>query len=147
MRRLILAFLLIALATALVPPLRERADPHLDRIGTYLGEKLEGPLGPVLNPYRRLRSEAEISQAISQLIRDRNAGFLRPDPADFQEYMRTRIAGEDGLDRWGSPYVLIVEPDSVAVVSAGPDLEYETEDDITVKIRFGTPAYMPTRRR
>lgn len=147
MRQLLLATLLLVVATTTIPTLRERADPHLDRLRGYLGEKLEGPLSPVLNPYRQLRSESDMSQAISQLIRDRNAGFLPPNPEGFREYLRTRIEGEDGLDHWGSPYILIPSRDSVAVVSAGADLEYETEDDIVLKIRFGTPAYMPRRRR
>lgn len=147
MKRIFLALLILALATLTIPPLRERAQPHLDRAAEFMGENLEGPLSPVLNPYRRLRSESEMGKAVRELIQDRNSGYLRPDPDDFPAYMQREIEDEDGLDAWGTPYRLMPERDSVAIVSAGPDREYATEDDLVVKIRFAAPAYMPGRRR
>jgi hypothetical protein len=147
MKRLVLAVLILATATLTVPPLRDRADPHLDRFRESLGEKLEGPLSPVLNPYRRLRSESEIGEVVRRLIADRNVGLLRPEPDQFRDYIQREVRRSDGLDGWGTPYILVPEQDSVAIISAGPDLEYETDDDIVVKIRYGTPAYMPRRRQ
>lgn len=147
MRRLLLAFLLLTLATVTIPPLRQRADPHLERFGEFLGDKLEGPLAPILNPYRRLKSESEMGEAVRELIQDRNRGMVRPRPDGFREYMQREIEGEDGLDAWGSPYILAPSEDSVAIVSPGPDREYHTDDDVVAKIRYGRPAYMPRRRR
>lgn len=146
MKRLLLAFFLLALATMLIPSLRERADPHIDRFGTFLGEKLEGPLSPIINPYRRLKSESAMGQVVRELIRDRNRGIPRPTSDGFREYMQRQVEGEDGLDAWGSPYILVPSQDSVAIVSAGPDLEYETEDDVTVEIRYGASSTSRRRR-
>lgn len=147
MKKIFLALLLVALATMTIPSLRQEAQPHLDEIGEYLGEKLEGPLSPILNPYRRLQSQSEMGEAVRELIQDRNTGYVRPTPDGFRDFMRREVEDEDGLDAWGTPYILIPEPDSVTIMSAGPDLEYETDDDVTVKIRYGAPAYLPSRRR
>lgn len=147
MRRLLFAVLLLTLAIVTIPPLRERADPHFERFGEFLSEKLEGPLSPVLNPYRRLKSQSEMGEAVRELIQDRNQGMIRPRPDDFREYLQREIEGEDGLDAWGSPYILVPSQDSVAIHSPGPDREYHTEDDVVVKIRYGRPAYMPRRLR
>jgi hypothetical protein len=147
MKQLVLGILILLLATLAIPPLRERTAPHYDRFGHWVAEKLEGPLSPVLNPWRRLRSQSEMGEAVRELVQHRNQGFIRPQPDAFTEYLQTQVEGEDGLDYWGSPYILIPQADSVSIVSAGPDLEYETEDDIVATIRYGTPAYMPGRRR
>jgi hypothetical protein len=147
MKQLFLGVLILLLATLLVPSLREKTAPHYDRFGHWAAERLEGPLSPVLNPWRRLRSQSEMGEAVRELVQHRNEGFIRPNPDDFRQYMQSQIEDEDGLDAWGSPYLLVPKEDSVSIVSAGPDLEYETDDDIVVTIRYGTPAYMPSRRR
>ncbi len=147
MRRLFLGILILLLATLLVPSLREKTAPHYDRFGNWAAEKLEGPLSPALNPWRRLRSQSAMGEAVRELIQDRNQGFIRPNPDDFRSYLQRKIDGEDGLDAWGTPYILVPTQDSVSIVSAGPDREYDTEDDVVATIRYGTPAYMPSRRR
>lgn len=147
MKKIFLAILILTLITVSVPSLRERANPHVDRMGSFLAGKLEGPLSPVLNPYRRLKSQSEIGELVRELVRHRNSGFVRPRPDVFREYMQEQIEGEDGLDAWGSPYIMIPSQDSMAIVSAGPDLEYETDDDVVVKLRYPAPAYMRGRLR
>lgn len=147
MKQLFLAFVILILATLTIPPLEERAAPYYDRLGTFLWENLEGPLGPAINPWRAVRSEAEMGNVVRELIADRNRGLIRPDPDDFQEFIQRQVDDEDGLDFWGTPYILVPGRDSVAVVSAGPDREYETEDDLVTKIRYAEPAYMPNRPR
>jgi hypothetical protein len=94
-----------------------------------------------------MSTQSEIGQVIRELIQDRNNGYLPPPEDEFEVYIHRRVEDSDGLDGWGTPYALVQDPDSVAVVSAGPDREFDTDDDIVVKIRFGTPAYMPGRRR
>lgn len=130
--KIFLGLLVLVLAVLTIPSLRQRAQPQLDR----MGEKLEGPLSPVLTPYRQLRTEGEIGKIVRELVRDRNMGVLRPMPDEFGDYIRLQLEDEDGLDAWGSPYIMLPEPDSMAIVSAGPDLDYQTEDDVTVKIRY-----------
>ena len=135
-KRIFLGALILVLITVSVPSLRERANPHVDRLGSFMAEKLEGPLSPVLNPYRRLKSQSEMGKVVRELIRDRNFGIARPRPDMFREYMQREVEDEDGLDAWGSPYIFMLGQDSVTIMSAGPDLEYETDDDVVAKIRY-----------
>ncbi|MGK7311646.1 MAG: hypothetical protein ACN0LA_05350 [Candidatus Longimicrobiales bacterium M2_2A_002] len=140
--KIVLGILVIALIVMTVPQLRVRVDPVLDRAGESFSEALHGPLSPIVNPYRRLKSESEIGKAVRELIQDRNMGYLRPQPDDFRAYMQREVEGEDGLDAWGTPYIILPARDSLAIVSAGPDLQYDTEDDLVEKIRYREPAYM-----
>lgn len=138
-RRIFLGVLVLGLAVLTIPPLRRPAQPHLDRFREFLGEQLEGPLSPVVNPYRKLDSEATIGKVVRELVRDRNMGYERPAPDDFVAYVQREVEGEDGLDAWGVPYLLFPDPDSLAIISAGPDRSYHTEDDIVVKMRYAAP--------
>ncbi len=83
-----------------------------------------------------------MQKAVRELIQDRNMGYLRPQPDDFRAYIQREVEGEDGLDAWGTPYIIVPTADSLAIVSAGPDLQYDTEDDLVEKLRFRDPAYM-----
>jgi hypothetical protein len=144
MRRLLLALLLVVLAILTIPPLRQQAEPELERAGSYM---VNGPLSPVVNPFRRAGTQSEIGDVIRELLQDRNNGYLPPPQDEFQVYIQRRVEGGDGIDGWGTPYTLVADGDSVGVVSAGPDREFDTDDDIVVKIRFATPAYMRGIRR
>lgn len=143
MKRIFLAFLLLGLATFTIPPLRERAQPRIDASQQWLGEKLEGPLGPVLTPYRRLKTEQNMAEAARHLIRDRNRGRRPPVGEAFTGYLSNNQVIQ--VDAWGAPLLLKQEPDSVAIVSSGPDMVPETEDDLVIKVRFRAPT--PDRRR
>lgn len=144
--KILLGLLVIVLIVMTVPQLRVRVDPLLDRAGESFSEALHGPLSPIVNPYRRLKSESEMGKAVRELIRDRNMGYLRPQPDDFRAYMQREVEGEDGLDAWGTPYIILPTADSLAIVSAGPDLQYDTEDDLVEKIRFPGSAFTRSRR-
>ncbi|MDX1673465.1 MAG: hypothetical protein R3314_01590 [Longimicrobiales bacterium] len=144
-KRIFLGVLVLGLAILTIPPLRVRADPYLERMGETMHWLLEGPLSPMLNPYRRLKTQSEMGEAVRELIRDRNAGFVRPEPDEFRQFMQRELEGEDGLDGWGTPYIMVPQQDSMFIVSAGPDHEFDTEDDIVERLRFGAPAYMPRR--
>lgn len=144
-KRLALAFLLLTAVTLTIPALRHRAQPRIDSSREWLGQKLEGPLSPILTPYRTLKTDSRMGDAARFLVRDRNRGMPAPLPAAFAEY----LAGHDieSTDGWGAPIILEQEPDSVAMRSAGPDLEYGTEDDIVAKVRYRAPANRTFRRR
>jgi hypothetical protein len=137
MKRLFLAILLLGLTTLMVPSLRERMQPRIDESREWLGHRLEGPLSPVLTPYRTLKTQSRMGEAVRILIRDRNRGMLPPPPSEFPTYLEYHEI--DGLDGWGAPLILSQEADSVAILSAGPDLEYRTEDDIVTKVRYADP--------
>lgn len=145
MKRIFLAFLILGIATFTIPALRERAEPRIDASREWLGEKLEGPLSPILTPYRTLKTESNMAEAARHLIRDRNRGRPAPAGAAFSDYLsRNQL---DPLDAWGAPLSLRQEPDSVAIVSSGPDLVPETEDDLVAKVRYKAAPSRRIRRR
>jgi hypothetical protein len=144
MKRIFLAFLLVGLAVLLIPDLRQRAQPRIDESRVWLGTKLEGPMEPILTPYRTLRTETRLGQAVTLLIRDRNRGHTIPRPDEFGTYLKNN--GVEPLDAWGVPLVLAQEPDSLVVISPGPDLDYNTGDDIVAKVRYRARNRRPLRR-
>jgi hypothetical protein len=143
MSRLLLAFVLLGIAVLLIPGLRHRAEPRIQESREWLGQKLEGPLSPVLTPFRTVETKTRIDQAVRYLIRERNRGGRPPQPDDFADFLRRR--GAAYRDGWGAPLILIQEPDSVQVLSAGEDREYRTHDDLSRKIRFRAPRRFPSR--
>lgn len=145
MKRIFLALLLLGLATLLIPGLRERSQPRIDQGREWLGQKLEGPLSPVLTPYRTLKTESRIAKVVSHLVRDRNRGRPPPTPGEFRDYLAAY--GLDTLDAWGAPLLLQQEPDSVAIISAGADLDYLSDDDLVTRIRYRAPERRVLRRR
>jgi hypothetical protein len=134
MKRLALAVLLLVLVVLLVPPLRERADPHMAAAGAWTADRLEIPLSPFTNWYRRVRAEAELDKAARLMVGQRNQGGRLPDPERFADFLNRHDIAAGGLDPWGTPYLMVQEADSVALLSAGPDQRYETEDDLVTRI-------------
>lgn len=145
MTRLILAFLILILVVLTVPSLRERAEPHIEEGRLWLGERLEGPMTPILTPYRRVKTQSYIDEATLRLIRDRNIGSPAPTAPEFREYLLRHDLNP--LDGWGAPLVLEQERDSLSIISPGPDMEYDTEDDIRSKIRYRPRSGSRPRRR
>lgn len=137
MSRLLLAFLLLFLAWLMVPSLRQRVQPQIDETRLWLGENLEGPMTPVLTPYRRLKTQSYIDEAVRRLIRDRNIGQSPPAAPEFRDYLLRH--GIEPFDGWGAPLVLEQEMDSLLVLSPGPDMNYGTDDDMRSKIRYPAP--------
>lgn len=145
MGRIILAFLLLALVVLLTPQLREKVQPEIDTGREWLGAKLEGPLSPLLNRYRTLKTESAIDESIRNLVRHRNVGHRAPDPGELADYLTRRQLSP--TDAWGIPFMLDQETDSLAIMSAGPDLIFWTEDDLVKKIRYPAPRRSRSRRR
>jgi hypothetical protein len=144
-KRGFLILLLLILAVLLIPSLRQRAQPRIDTSREWLGQKLEGPLSPVLTPYRTIKTQERMGEAVRFLIRDRNRGVDAPRPNAFDDYLqRHEILAVDG---WGVPFVLDQDPDSLSIISVGPDLQFSTEDDIVTKIRYAAPDRWIGRRR
>lgn len=146
-KRILLGLVVLMLLFMTVPPLRRRAQPAFDRLDAVGGWAVEGPLSPAVNPYRKLKAEGAIGKVTREMIRDRNSGFVRPEDEEFQAYMVRKVEGEDGIDPWGIPYAMWPTRDSVAVVSAGPDREFGTDDDVLQTIRYGEPSPARGRRR
>lgn len=139
-RRILLSLLFLVLLVLTIPPLRERAQPAIDRFYELVGWTVEGPLAPAVNPYRELEAQSTIGKVIREMVQDRNSGFIRPEQDQLQEYMARKLPDESISDPWGTPYAMMADRDSVAIVSAGPDRELGTDDDIAEKIRYGEPS-------
>lgn len=147
MKRLLLVLLLVGLMVLTIPSTRMRVQPGIDRFLASAGERLEGPMSPVLNPYRAVTTRSEMSRIKNRLIQVRNMGVIRPAPNEFQRFIQQRVDNEDGLDRWGSPYILLPGPDSLTIVSPGPDRAYQTEDDLSTALRYREPPRTVRRGR
>jgi len=99
-------------------------------------------LAPVLNPILTWQTKGEMAQITRELQMINREGQALPEPGeDFQAWMGRNFQGGDREDSWGNPYTLVTWPDSVGVVSKGPDLEIHTPDDIL------ETALIPRQRR
>lgn len=88
-------------------------------------------LRPVLNPVFVWQTKSEMDQVLRELQLLNREGRAIPEPgAPFQAWMERNFQGGSLRDSWGSPYALNVWLDSLGVVSPGPDLEIDTEDDV-----------------
>ena len=147
MKRLLLAALLLVLLTLSIPALRERAMPKYRATGTWVWDRVEGPLSPALTPWRRMQTQAEMGRVVNLLIGWRNRGFPPPQTEDLPQFMLRASLDSTATDEWGSPYNLKLEPDSVFLQSYGPDRQLGTEDDIVVAIRYASPYRLRRPRR
>jgi hypothetical protein len=137
MKRLLLFALLLFLGSLVVPGVQEHTRPRVNGALSWAGARLEGPASPLTNRYRRIRAEAELDRTLRRLVMDRNQGMRLPEPTRLANYMTRHDIAQDGIDPWGTPYLMVVETDSIALVSAGPDHRYDTDDDLVV--RFARP--------
>jgi hypothetical protein len=144
MKRLFMAVLFLTAATLLVPDLRERAAPHARAATGWTWDKVERPLSPVVNPFRRVKAQTEMGEIGRRLVNDRNRGLRPPEPHDFGAYILRHGLLADSTDPWGTGYRLRVEADSLALVSAGPDRVHGTDDDVVFKVYY--PRRDPPRR-
>jgi hypothetical protein len=137
MKRLLLFALLILLGSLVVPGVQDHTRPRVNGALSWGGARPWGPAPPPTKPDHRVRAEAELDRTLRRLVMDRNQGMRLPEPAGLANYMTRHDIAQDGIDPWGMPYLMVVETDSIALVSAGPDHRYDTDDDLVV--RFARP--------
>jgi hypothetical protein len=140
MKRLLLAVLFLWLVTLVVPGLRERVTPRAVEVGGWAGARLEGPLSPITDRYKRVQAETHLSRTSRLLVTQRNMGQRAPESHELPAFMTRNDIAPDGLDPWGVQYQIVQEPDSVAVMSAGPDGVFGTADDLVVRVRYSERA-------
>lgn len=129
--RTILAALLILAAILAIPPVRERADPLLEPGKVVLDRTVGGVLGRGRDQVFRWSVQNEVRTLALELQKREASGQPLPRPQDFQSYLQRRtISGTPGLDKWGSPYYMLLSGDSITVVSPGADGRPGTVDDI-----------------
>ncbi|HEX6939970.1 MAG TPA: hypothetical protein VF158_11200 [Longimicrobiales bacterium] len=135
MKKLVLLLLIFAAASATVPSLRERVEPRVVPVWDSGLRRLDPVIQWALTPMHRWAAEHE-ARAIARMVRMHATSSRQfPRPGEFPAYLRREWRGaRRGLDPWGTPYFLIVDPDSITVGSAGRDKERGTEDDVLATI-------------
>lgn len=92
-------------------------------------------LGAVLNSTRATQTQIELA-VVARVTRDFRVGEGRY-PSDFQAFLRRALrpnkAYPPGMDFWGRPYALDIEPEGFVVRSAGIDGRLNTPDDLTCR--------------
>jgi len=129
--RAVLVIAVLLAAVLAIPPVRAMAGPVLEPGKAFLDRSV----GKVFARSRdrvfswSVRNEA---RSLAQELQKREiSGQPLPRPQDFQTYLQRRtISGTPGLDKWGSPYYMLLGGDSVTVVSPGADRRPGTADDI-----------------
>lgn len=86
--------------------------------------------GPIINPAMEWQSRNEMDQITRKIQMINREGQPIPAPGlEFSEWMVRNFQGGTSRDAWGNEYTLVVWPDSIGVLSRGPDLEIKTLDD------------------
>ncbi len=98
-------------------------------------ETIRHAVSPLVDMPKITGTREAVSQLVETLRKDERAHGL-PSPEDFPDYVRKSLQtkGGDGADPsrdlWGTPYRLESDAKNYTVRSAGPDREYDTDDDI-----------------
>jgi hypothetical protein len=88
---------------------------------------------PVLTPVFRWQTRQEMTTIAHELQLHEREGYGQlPDSRRFKTWLETSFTGEATVDSWGTPYSLMLQKDSFAVVSWGPDGLPDTGDDLQV---------------
>lgn len=87
---------------------------------------------PMANPAFRWMTGQEMQQIVEDLETLQGAGDALPHrQGEFESWVRSRYRDDRfHQDPWGTPYGLVVQGQTFRVVSAGPDGEFGTEDDL-----------------
>lgn len=144
MRHLLLGVLLVWAATLVFPDLGDGLRTRAVQVGAWAGERAEGPTSPITNRYRRAQAENDLRKMSRLLTMQRNQGQRAPAPEDLPAFLTRNQIAPDGIDPWGGRYRIAQEADSLAVMSAGPDRQFGTADDLVVRVAF--PARSPSAR-
>lgn len=88
---------------------------------------------PVINPYLRMSTEAEMQDVADELKMYQRENFEQlPSERQFPAWLASRFTGDGSLDGWGNTYEYRLTRDEMLLVSWGPDGERNTDDDIVV---------------
>lgn len=100
---------------------------------------------PLLNPAFRWATNGEMEQIVRDLIGYEQTYLQFPsERGEFATWMSKRYQVESStLDSWGNAYELRSSRASFTVVSAGPDGEFGTDDDLQ---RSAERPRIPSRR-
>ena len=116
MGRLVLFAILALIAGLAIPKTR----PHIVERAT-----------PLLYPVHKWQTESEMEQIGREIASYERTYYKLPvGRHNFDRWLSNEFQEESAKDTWGTRYEMRVWPDSFAILSAGPDLEIETDDDL-----------------
>lgn len=117
MARIVLAALVLLAASLAIPQTRPKVIEHSE---------------PLLYPVFMWQVKSEMERIGTEVTSFENQYYKLPtSPAKFNGWLSTRFREEKArTDSWGTEYRFKIWPDSFAIISAGPDREHVTEDDI-----------------
>ncbi len=89
-------------------------------------------LKPLTNPAYRWMANQEMNQIVEDLRRhEQTRGVFPSRHPEFEAWLRERYPQERSrVDPWGTGYRLEPRGETFRVISAGPDGEFGTEDDL-----------------
>ena len=88
-------------------------------------------VAPALNPLLAWQTRGEMEQIARELQNlNRQGDPLPAEGEEFGHWVARRFQGGSSLDAWGHSYSLKIWPDSVGIISSGPDAQVRTGDDI-----------------
>jgi len=94
---------------------------------------LLGLAEPVIVPVVRWSNAEEMDQIARNVVEHERLTGQMPAGTGWLGWLDYRYSAEDmRLDPWGTPYELELSPDSVWIVSLGPDRTRQTDDDFNV---------------
>lgn len=99
--------------------------------------KLQAQIAKVVATTQVIATQSEVSD-ISKMVYLDSIDGQQPKPEQFAEYLRKNMRTKDGIsrdtskDQWGQPYRLVYNKQrrQLIVSSAGPDMRFDTNDDI-----------------
>ena len=129
--RAVLVLVVLCAAVLAIPPVREIAGPVLEPGKSLLDRSVGRVWARGRDQVFRWSVRNEARTLAQELQKREASGQPLPRPQDFQAYLQRRtISGTPGLDKWGSPYYMLLGGDSITVVSPGPDGRPGNGDDI-----------------
>jgi hypothetical protein len=98
---------------------------------------LKAQIAKVMQATQVVATQQEISDIAKMVYLDTIDG-TQPTPADFETYLKRNMRNANGnkrdtsKDQWGQSYRLVYDQQrhELMVFSAGPDMQYDTADDI-----------------
>lgn len=129
--RAVLVIVVLLAAVLAIPPVRAMAGPVLEPGKALLDRSVGKLFGRGRDRVFEWSARSEARSLAQELQKREISGQALPRPQDFQSYLQRRtISGTAGLDKWGSPYYMLLGGDSITIVSPGADRRPGTADDI-----------------
>lgn len=97
---------------------------------------------PLVHYVQTVMVEFEMSSVGKCLKLDSIDGSALPNQSQFADYIRKNMDVKEGskrdpsTDLWGQPYKIFYKEEIASIVSAGPDLKFETADDVVHQERL-----------